>query len=149
MRQMLRAMAVSVFLLIGGNSFAANEHLMVHDAWVREAPPSMKMLAGYFTIMNSSDRDKEIVGASSPQFERVELHKSMEEGGMATMVAQKSVKVPKQGTVKFKPGGLHLMLIKPKKPIKAGDKVNITLKFANSPDLKMTAEVKKATDGEE
>ena len=149
MSHLLRAISVSAFLLVSGSSFAANEHLMVHEAWAREAPPNVKMLAGYFTIMNFSGKDKEIVGASSDQFEKVELHKSMQEGGMAKMVAQKSVMVPKQGTVSFKPGGLHLMLINPKKPLKAGDKVNITLKFAKGADLKMNADVKKATGGEE
>lgn len=149
MNVFFRAITVSAVIFVSGNSFAANEHLMVHEPWVREAPPNAKMMAGYFTIMNFSGKDKEIVGASSAQFEKVELHKSVEEGGMAKMIAQKSVTVPKQGTVKFQPGGLHLMLVNPKKALKAGDKVSITLKFAKGGDLKMTAEVKKATGGEE
>jgi len=149
MRNIFRVISMSAFVLISGSVSAANEHLMIHEAWVREAPPNVKMLAAYFTIMNFSGKDKEIVGASSDQFEKVEIHKSVEEGGMAKMVAQKSVTVPKQGTVNFKPGGLHLMLINPKKPLKAGDKVNITLKFDKGENLKMTADVKKATGGEE
>jgi copper(I)-binding protein len=145
----LRIFAVSACMLMAGTSFAAEEHLMVHDAWVREAPPNVKMLAGYFTIMNFSGKDKELVAASSDQFEKVELHKTVQEGGMAKMIAQKSVKIAKQGTVAFKPGGLHLMMMNPKSQLKAGDKVNITLKFAKGDELKVTAEVKKATGGEE
>ena len=139
----------SACMLMGGISFASDEHLMVHDAWVREAPPNMKMLAGYFTVVNLSGEDKELVDATSDQFEKVELHKTMHEGGMAKMIAQKSVTIPKQGTIHFKPGSLHLMLINPKKHLKAGDKVNITLKFAQGDELKVTAEVKKASGGEE
>jgi copper(I)-binding protein len=144
-----RVISASVFMLMVGNTIAANEHLLVKNAWVREAPPNAKMLAGYFTIMNFSGKDMKITGASSGSFEKVELHKSVQEGGMAKMIPQKSVTVPKQGTVKFQPGGFHLMLMKPKKPLKAGDKVNITLKFAKGDDLKMTAVVKKAMGGGE
>jgi copper(I)-binding protein len=144
-----RVFAVSALLISSANCLAANEHLMVHEAWVREAPPNAKMLAGYFTIMNFSGKDKELVGATSDQFEKAEIHKTVQEGGMAKMIAQKSVIVPKQGTVSFKPGGLHLMLMNPRKPLKAGDKVNITLKFDKGADLKVTALVKKATGGEE
>jgi hypothetical protein len=130
-------------MFVAGNSFAADAHLMVMDPWVREAPPNAKMLAGYFTIMNHSGKSAEIVGASSDKFEKVELHKSVQEGGVAKMVAQPSVEVGKHATVKFQPGGLHLMLINPKAPLKAGDKVDITLKLKKGEDLKMTAVVKK------
>jgi hypothetical protein len=130
-------------MFVAGNSFAADAHLMVMDPWVREAPPNAKMLAGYFTIMNHSGKSAEIVGASSDKFEKVELHKSVQEGGVAKMVAQPSVEVGKHATVKFQPGGLHLMLINPKAPLKAGDKVDITLKLKKGEDMKMTAVVKK------
>jgi hypothetical protein len=107
------------------------------------------MLAGYFTIMNHSGKSTQIVGASSDKFEKVELHKSVQEGGVAKMVAQASVKVDKHATVKFQPGGLHLMLINPKAQLKAGDEVNITLKLKKGDDLKMTAVVKKGGSGQE
>ena len=143
MRNSVRSMIVTVLMFVAGNSFAADAHLMVMDPWVREAPPNAKMLAGYFTIMNHSGKSAEIVGASSDKFEKVELHKSVQEGGVAKMVAQPSVEVGKHATVKFQPGGLHLMLINPKAPLKAGDKVDITLKLKKGEDLKMTAVVKK------
>ena len=143
MRNSVRSIIVTVLMFVAGNSFAADAHLMVMDPWVREAPPNAKMLAGYFTIMNHSGKSAEIVGASSDKFEKVELHKSVQEGGVAKMVAQPSVEVGKHATVKFQPGGLHLMLINPKAPLKAGDKVDITLKLKKGEDLKMTAVVKK------
>lgn len=139
----LRSMVMTVLMFVGANTMAADVHLMVMDPWIREAPPNATMLAGYFTIMNHSGKGVELVGAESDAFGKIEMHKTVQEGGVAKMIAQSSVEVAKQATVKFQPGGLHLMLMNPKKPLKAGDKVEITLKLSNGDDLKMTAEVKK------
>jgi copper(I)-binding protein len=38
------------------------------------------------------------------------------------------IRLPKGKTVKLAPGGLHIMLIDLKQPLKAGDKVPLTLK---------------------
>jgi copper(I)-binding protein len=149
MLKSIQSITLTVLLLVAGNSLAADAHLMIMDPWVREAPPNAKMLAGYFTIMNHSGKSAEIVGATSDKFEKVELHKTVQEGGVAKMIAQPSVEVGKQATVKFQPGGLHLMLINPKAPLKSGDKVDITLKLKKGDDLKMTAVVKKGGAQEE
>jgi copper(I)-binding protein len=143
MKVSFHSMIIAGLMLFTGSAMAADPHLMIMDPWVREAPPNAKMLAGYFTIMNHSGDSAEIVGASSDAFEKVELHKSVQEGGVAKMIAQSSVVVGKHATVKFEPGGFHLMLIKPKKALKAGDKVEISLKLKSGSDLKMTAVVKK------
>lgn len=143
MGKLFKCMFLMVAMFTGGNALAADAHLMVTDAWIREAPPNATMLAGYFTIMNVSGKNKELVGATSDKFGKIELHKTVQEGGVAKMIAQPSVEVAKQSTVVFKPGGLHLMLMKPKAQLKAGDKVDITLKFSKGDDLKITAEVRK------
>lgn len=123
--------------------FAADRELMIHDPWVREAPPNAKVLAGYMSIMNHAKQSATLVGASSPQFEKVELHRTMTEKGMAKMVAQDSIEIPGGKTVNFEPGGLHIMLINPVKPLKVGDKVELTLKFREGGTMKVSAIVKK------
>jgi hypothetical protein len=117
---------------------------MIHEAWVREAPPNAEMLAGYFSIMNMSKHNKIIVGASSPQFKNVGLHRSINEGDMAKMVAEKEVEIHAGQTVKFEPGSYHLMLMHPAKRLKAGDTVELTLKFSSGDTMKFNAPVKKA-----
>jgi copper(I)-binding protein len=143
MKVSFHSMLITGLMLFTSTAMAADPHLMIMDPWVREAPPNAKMLAGYFTIMNHSGDSTEIVGASSDKFEKVEIHKTVQEGGVAKMIAQPSVEVGKHATVKFQPGGLHLMLMNPKGPLKAGDKVEISLKLKKGSDLKMTAVVKK------
>lgn len=139
-------LAVAFILLNSFNTvFAADSDVMIHDQWVREAPPNAQMLAGYFSIMNMSKHDKTLVSASSPQFKKVELHRSIMKDGMAKMVAQKKVKILAGKTVKFEPGSYHLMLMHPLKPLKAGDTIELTLKLSSGGIIKFEAPIKKAS----
>jgi copper(I)-binding protein len=140
---------VSASLLLVSITAAAHTSggIVVNDAWVREAPPVAKVLAAYLTIENHTDKDKVLTAVSSSSFDKIEIHKSMQKGGMATMEQQKQLTVPAQGKVALEPGSFHLMLFTPAKTLKAGDKVDFTLKFQNGSTMTITAPVKKATGG--
>ena len=119
---------------------------MVKDAWVREAPPNAKVMAAYMTIENHTNKEKVLTGATSPAFDKIEIHKTVHKGDMATMEEQKELSIATHGTVKMQPGGLHLMLYTPSKKLTAGDSVSFTLKFSDGSTSMVDAEVKKATD---
>jgi copper(I)-binding protein len=53
---------------------------------------------------------RSLVGADSPHAARVELHRSWIEDGVARMAREEAIEVPAGATVRFEPGGLHLML---------------------------------------
>ena len=53
------------------------------------------------------------------------------------MAPEARVPVPAGGQVSFAPGGRHLMLIGLKRPLKLGDKVPATLKFASGANLRV------------
>lgn len=127
----------------------AGEHLMVDNAWIREAPPGAAALAGYMTIMNHADKPRILVSANSPAFGKVMLHRTVMEEGMAKMVHQEKVIIPSMGSVEFAPNDYHLMLMKPKQNLKAGDLVDITLEFENGETLLVTHEVRAGMGGME
>jgi copper(I)-binding protein len=102
------------------------------DAWVREAPPTATAMAGYMTLVNPSKDALTLVGASSPQFGEVQMHEIVEEDGMSRMQEAKRLTLPAKGTLAFAPGSTHLMLMRPKKPLKAGEPVEIVLQWAPS-----------------
>ena len=83
------------------------------------------MLAGYARIDNTCSGPVEIVSASSPAFADVSLHETRIEDGISRMRALAMLPVPAHGSVAFAPGGLHLMLMEPTKPLKAGNQVSI------------------------
>ncbi len=125
----------------------AGGDLMVDNAWIREAPPGAVALAGYMTVMNQSDKPRVLTAASSPVFGRVMLHRTVMEGGMAKMVHQMAIEIPANGKVIFEPNGYHLMLMKPKQQLKAGDKVGISLEFKSGETLEATYEVRAGMGG--
>ena len=148
MKSVKRLMAVLVVGLWAGLAQAGG-HLMVDNAWIREAPPGAAALAGYMTVMNHGDQPRMLVGASSPAFGKVMLHRTVMEEGMAKMVHQHMVEIPAKGSLTFEPNGYHLMLMKPRQQLKAGDKVDITLEFKNGDTLVVTHEVRAGMGGME
>jgi periplasmic copper chaperone A len=85
--------------------------------------------AGYFTLRNNTGSAVDLTGASSSACSMVMLHQSKAENGVEKMLPVKSVSVPPHGTIRFAPGGYHLMCMSPS--MKVGATVPITLKFAD------------------
>lgn len=78
------------------------------------APPGASIAAGYFELRNPGQGALELLRVSSPAFESVEMHETVEVDGLSRMRAVESVNVPAGGTVSFEPGGKHLMLMGPR-----------------------------------
>lgn len=122
---------------VGGETVA----LRAQDAWIRAAPPGVSVLAGYLTLVNDSDRDIIITGASSPTFRIIEMHRSVSKGGMARMIEQEVLTVPAGGRLVLEPKGLHLMLMMPTAALRAGDTVKLSLQLGDGRSLYVKARV--------
>ncbi len=121
--------------------------LEIEHPWVRESPPNASMMAGYLTLVNETDRPLVLVGASSPQFERVEFHRSRVEGGMARMTRERELVVAPGKALRLAPGGRHLMLVKPKRALRAGDRVELTLRDAEGRSWQVVLPVRRQAPG--
>lgn len=118
--------------------------IKIENAWVRAPAPGQAVVGGFLDI-TSSQSDASLVSASSPVAGVTELHEMSMKDGVMVMRPVPYIRLPKGQTVKLAPGGLHIMLIDLKKPLKAGDKVALTLKvLANQkPSLhEITADVR-------
>jgi len=135
-----------IFLLLFMTPVIAGS-FKVEKPWIREAPPGMKMLAGYMTFENNKNGAVNFVGARSPDFKSIEIHHTVTKDDVATMIQRQAVKILPFSTLKFEPKGLHLMLIGPKRELKEGDKVKIVLKFSNYRKLKVVFPVRKEGSG--
>ena len=124
---------------------AASEEaaVSVRDAWVREAPPGMTMMAGYMALRNNTSRPQLLVAASSADFESVTIHRTVAKDGMAGMVHAAQIELKPSASLIFAPGGYHLMLMNPKRTLRAGDPVVINLQFRGGPDLPVAFQVRK------
>jgi copper(I)-binding protein len=100
----------------------------VMNARIRLLPGDLP-LAGYFDLVNRGNQSVTLIGASSPAFRMVHLHRSVEQNGTSTMTAVDGIEIKPGATLHVAPGGYHLMLMQRIKPLRVGDKVPITLKF--------------------
>ena len=139
MKRVLLALILSTCHLFA----LADARLEVKNAWVREAPPSARMLAAYMTLENQSSSEAVLTQVDSPAFGHVMLHKTEVVDGMARMLHQDEVVIPAQGTVELKPGGLHLMMSAPEKRLTEGDQVEFVLTFSTGETIRVQADVRK------
>ena len=104
----------------------------VSDAWVRLPPPAANVAAGYVQLHNGGGEDR-LLSAASPAFAEVQIHAMRMDGEVMRMQAlPDGLALPEGQTVALQPGGYHLMLLKPRRPLSAGQTVRVTLRFARS-----------------
>ncbi|MFT6909284.1 MAG: copper(I)-binding protein [Oleiphilaceae bacterium] len=104
-----------------GGGLAKEKILKVMDAYQPERPSFMSMNAGYLKIQSLSDKDIYIVSVSSPDYQSVSIHNSIQVDGMHEMESVSSLKIPATKEISLEPGGMHLMLHMPVEHRKAGD----------------------------
>src|SRR3989338_10106046 len=119
---------IFVVLMLGlaVSSASAGGDIEVRGPWVQSAPPGVKVLAGYLEIKNNGKQQQVLTGVSSPVFGQIEIHRSVIHGNMAHMEHLTELAVPANASVVMQPGGLHLMLMDAKKPLRIGDEVPMT-----------------------
>lgn len=130
-------------VLAGAQAQACGE-LTVADAWVRLAPPNAPVMAGYLTLSNAGADPAVVTGGSSDAFERVELHDMTHENGVMKMRKLDRIEVEPGAKVELAPGGMHLMLIGPKREFAVGDSVEVTLRLCAETDETVSFVVREA-----
>lgn len=138
----MRAPLLALLLLLTA-ARASAVGLEVRDAWIREAPPTAAVLAGYAELANGGDAPLRVVGASSAGFRAVELHEMRMDQGVMRMRALESVVVPAHGSVRLAPGGDHLMLLDPVRPLAAGARVAVSFEVEGGAPVVVEFEVRR------
>lgn len=136
-----------ILLTLPGNSAYAATALEAQSAWVQEAPPGAAVMAAYMIIRNPGAQAQTLVSAASPDFAAAEIHSSRIVNGTASMTQLKDLTIPPQGQQVFAPGGAHLMLMQPRRALRAGDMVRLRLHFNNANTLDITVPVTHAPPG--
>jgi copper(I)-binding protein len=116
--------AAAVLLLGSTNVFGAG-HLVVEEAWIRNAPPGTAMMAGYGVLHNIGDAPVTVTGVDSADFGSASLHKSTNSNGMEHMQPLGDITIAPGQRVTFAPGGNHIMLMQPKKELRLDESVPI------------------------
>ena len=124
-------------------SFAANTDLVIHDPYVRLAPPNAPATGAFMVITNSANTDRKLLKAESTAAKTVELHNHINDNGVMKMREVQSIDIKAHGQAELKPGSYHIMLIEMKQVLKEGDTVPITLSFDDGSKQQINAPVQK------
>lgn len=112
------------------------------DPWSRATSPRANIGAGYVTIRNTSAQPDRLVSATSPRAAKVEIHTmSLNDGIMRMRPLPNGLEVPAGGEASLAPGGNHVMLIGLKSPLRAGERIPATLRFARAGDVRIAFQV--------
>lgn len=135
---------VFVFVFVLSAPVAAREcRPQVLEGWVRMPPNKMPMMAGFGRIVNRCPTPVTIISARSPSFGSVELHETRVVDGISRMRPVPQLRLAPDGAAVLKPGGMHLMLMRPAATLKSGSKVVVEFALAGGGTLLGEFEVRK------
>lgn len=123
-----RALALALALVLSAGLACASARaadVKVDNAWARATPPGQQVGGAFMNL--TADADASLVGARSPASRSVELHAMNMADGVMSMRQMDRIDLPQGKTVSLKPGGLHLMFIDLKAPLRADAKIPLTL----------------------
>jgi periplasmic copper chaperone A len=114
----------------------------VDNPWVRGTAAQQRATAMYAHITSKSGG--KIVGVASPVAGVVEVHEMTMEGTVMKMRPVPSLELPAGKLVPLQPGGLHVMLMELRQPLREGDAVPVTFTIEGKDGKRETIEVKAA-----
>lgn len=144
MTQLQRLLAA---FALGAAAFAASAHsfklgaITIGHPYARTTAPGQPTGGGFLKLINQGTSADKLLSAKADVSSRVELHTMRMEGDVMRMRQVDAIDVPAGGTVELKPGGLHLMFIELKAPLKAGDKFPMVLRFEKAGEVTVTVNV--------
>lgn len=123
----------------------ACQKVFVLDPWVRPAVPGMPNSAAYGLLLNLTAEEETLVGVNTGIAEVAELHEMVMGDGdvMQMRPLEGGIVIPAGGAALLQPGGLHMMLFGLTGELPAGESVDLTLTFANSGEMTITAPVRE------
>jgi periplasmic copper chaperone A len=110
--------------------------------WARPTAAGQKVGGGYLKLTNTGTADR-LISVSSEVSDSVELHTMSMEGAVMRMRQVQGIDLPAGQTVELKPGGLHIMFMGLKAPLKEGSKFPVKLKFEKAGEVVVQVKVEQ------
>jgi periplasmic copper chaperone A len=122
----------------------AEPNLVFTHAFVAAAPPGVSAMAAYMSIENPGSSERRITSIGSPDFAEVQMHRSSIENGVARMQQLEALTVSPGSRLELKPGGVHLMLMNPRRDFEAGEVILLELMEVDGTEHSLALKVRRA-----
>ena len=144
MKSIQRAALVLAGLALCATAFAHEfkaGQITIGHPYARASVAGQVAGGGYLSLDNKGTSADRLLSASADVSQSVQIHSMAMEGDVMRMRQVEGIELPAGQKVELKPGGLHLMFIGLKSPLKAGDKFPMTLKFEKAGEVKVQVSV--------
>lgn len=151
----LQTVIASALLAFSSHTMAHNDmkspeyrvgSIKIEHPYARATVAGQKAAGGFMKIENKGPADQ-LIAVSSPVAGEMQLHTMTMDGNVMKMREVKAIDVPANSSVELKPGGLHLMFMDIKTPLKAGESVPVKLRFQKAGELEIKVPVREAGSG--
>lgn len=139
MNKSLRATLIAASLSLLGTA-SAWAQVEVSQPWVRATVAPQKATGAFVQLKAKSD--SRLVEVRSSVAGVAEIHEMKMEGSTMKMRAVEGLDLPAGQLVELKPGSFHIMLMDLKKPLAAGETVDLTLVFEGRDKKRVEQEIK-------
>ncbi len=122
---------------------AGQNTIIVERPWARATPAGARTGAVYVTLINNGSSNDSLLSAATPVADQVQFHSASEENGVSRMREMRTVEVTPGARVAFSPGGLHIMVVGLKQPLKEGQSFPLTLNFEKAGKIDVMVPIAK------
>jgi copper(I)-binding protein len=111
----------------------------ITGVWARATVPGQAVGVAYLTI--ASAVPVALVRVETDAAKQVQLHNMRMNQGVMEMREHKELKIAANEVLALAPGGMHLMLLGLKKPLKAGEKIFLAFTFVDKTHTEVTSTI--------
>lgn len=138
--EFLAAVALTLAAILALASGVLANDVMVMNAFARaSATPQARSAVAYITLENRGAEADRLLSIATESGAMAHLHDTKSVDGVVSMEPVEALNLGPGQTVEMKPGGLHIMLMGLKAPLKKGSKISFELSFEKAG--KITVEV--------
>lgn len=125
---------------------AGDPAVRIDNPQAAETPPGAKTGVVYLDIVNAGGADRLLSAKAGEITDYIELHATQFEGDLMRMRKVEAIDLAGGATTSLKPGGLHIMLIDLKQPLRAGQSFALTLQFEKAGTVQVSVPIRTRED---
>jgi copper(I)-binding protein len=130
----MKSILLAVLLAFAASTTSAHGYkagaIEIKHPWSRATPKGASVAGGYMTLINTGTTPDRLIGGTTANAEKFEMHQmKMDNGVMKMRALPNGIEIKPGQTVVLKPGSYHLMFVGLKQPFEKGKRVKGTLIF--------------------
>lgn len=139
------AIALTLTAILTLTTGVSASDLVVNNAFARASPTKAATTGAVYLTINTPEADR-LTAIFTPAAAMAHLHESKDENGVMKMKMLEALDIAPGQPATLKPGGLHIMLMGLKAPLKKGETIPLELTFEKAGTVQVLVPVGGVAD---